>query len=77
MRNVIVKLRTSVAFADQLRAAARQAAEVPNAAAAAGVTPELALWMLEVARAIEQTANNPPSVVMDPAMPLFLRRQAD
>lgn len=82
MSHVLLKLRTDVAFAATLRDTARQAAEQPSAAQAAGLSPELVGWMLEVARAIEETHKHPrPELravdVHDEALPMLLRRQAE
>lgn len=82
MSHVLLKLRTDVAFAATLRDTARQAAELPTAAAQCGLSPQLVGWMLEVARAIEETHKHPrpdlrPVDVFDPSLPAFLRRQAD
>lgn len=82
MANVTVKIRTGVEFASMLRATAQQAATRPSAAEACGLAPELVGWMLEVARAIEQTHKDArpelrPFDAHDPSLPCWLRRQAD
>lgn len=80
MSRVVLKLRTDQAFAAKLRAIAGRCGEFPRDADQVGIDATFSAWLLEVARAIDETAKA-PRVVVEPitehGLPMFLRRQAE
>lgn len=76
MNHITVKLRTSKAFAAQLRTIATNAASNPAAAAALDMSPEFLAWCSEVARAIDDSSRHRDALSLDDTLPGFVKPQA-